>query len=85
MGDQFFDFIGNDDFYRIVFQALGLVDGNCIGHLERHNRFGRVVIFVGAFQTVDMKSYDGVSSAVTDEFVIFNISYNMQMYYFLPI
>jgi hypothetical protein len=44
VGDVAFVGVGDDDLDGVVLEALGLVDRDCVGDLERHRGDERVVV-----------------------------------------
>jgi hypothetical protein len=49
--------VSDDDLDGVVFEALGLVDRDGVGDLERHRGVKRVVVIVTGVVVVDGKAY----------------------------
>ena len=56
MCDLFSNFTCYNDFYRLIFQTLCLVDRNSIGNLEWNNVSGIVVVFIAICGLIHSKS-----------------------------
>lgn len=62
MRDKLVHFIRDDNLHGTVFQSLSFMDRDGIRNLEWHDGSGSVsvIVIIGAFDSVNIKTHDGV-------------------------